>query len=508
MRSPLRRGLRDVEAPRTLRGVLAVLAGLLCLAVGSPALADPPPAGLVAAYAFDEGTGTLAADASGNGHSGALVGTTWTAGHSGSAASFNGTSAYVDLGALGTFYQTAFTLEAWVKKQTANLNDRGVLGTWSGNANGGPMLWIDHLATRYHLTLNNGMANYLDSGQNPVAGQWQHLAATYDGTTARFYIDGTEVANRTFTGTVGNSNVWRVGAYGSSPGGFFDGLIDDVRIYNRALSAVEVQTDKNQPVTDVTAGVPTTPTNLAITTRAQTSLSLQWTASTDDVGVSGYTVYLNGTQVGTTSTTSFTFAGLSCSTSYQLGVEAFDGSGNVSARALLGASTSLCAAPTGLVAAYAFDEGSGSVAGDASGNGHPGTLAGASWTSGHDGGALSFNGTSAYVDLGALGTFYQTAFTLEAWVKKQTANLNDRGVLGTWSGNANGGPMLWIDHLATRYHLTLNNGMANYLDSGQNPVAGQWQHLAATYDGTTARFYIDGTEVANRTFTGTVGNSK
>src|SRR6266545_6796752 len=113
MRSPLRRGLRDVEAPRTLRGVLAVLAGLLCLAVGSPALADPPPAGLVAAYAFDEGTGTLAADASGNGHSGALVGTTWTAGHSGSAASFNGTSAYVDLGALGTFYQTAFTLEAW-----------------------------------------------------------------------------------------------------------------------------------------------------------------------------------------------------------------------------------------------------------------------------------------------------------------------------------------------------------------------------------------------------------
>ena len=46
------------------------------------------------------------------------------------------------------------------------------------------------------LTLGNGLSGYLDSGRNPIAGQWQHLAATYDGTTARYYIDGTEVASR------------------------------------------------------------------------------------------------------------------------------------------------------------------------------------------------------------------------------------------------------------------------------------------------------------------------
>ena len=42
---------------------------------------------------------------------------------------------------------------------------------------------------------------------------------------------------------VGNSNTWRIGAYGATPAGFFDGLIDNVRIYDRALSASEVQSD-------------------------------------------------------------------------------------------------------------------------------------------------------------------------------------------------------------------------------------------------------------------------
>ena len=99
------------------------------------------------------------------------------------------------------------------------------------------MLWVDHLATRYHLTLGNSLSDYLDSGQNPIAGQWQHLAATFDGTTARYYVDGAEVASRTVSGSVGNSNTWRIGAYGASPGGFFDGADRRVRIYNRALTA-------------------------------------------------------------------------------------------------------------------------------------------------------------------------------------------------------------------------------------------------------------------------------
>ena len=100
------------------------------------------------------------------------------------------------------------------------------------------MIWVDHLSGRYHLTLGSAsLADYLDSGRTPTVGQWEHIAATYDGTTARFYIGGVEVASKTFTGNVGNANTWRLGAYETPPTGFFDGAIDNVRIYDRALSA-------------------------------------------------------------------------------------------------------------------------------------------------------------------------------------------------------------------------------------------------------------------------------
>ena len=105
------------------------------------------------------------------------------------------------------------------------------------------MIWVDHNAGRYYLTLGGSMSSYLDSGRAPTVGQWEHVAATYDGSVARFYVDGVEVATKPFTGQVGSSNTWRLGAFDNTPTGFFDGLVDNVRVYDRALSAAEIQTD-------------------------------------------------------------------------------------------------------------------------------------------------------------------------------------------------------------------------------------------------------------------------
>jgi hypothetical protein len=487
------------KATNVTRFGLTLAVCLVVLAAAGPAWGAPPAPGLVAAYSFDEGSGSAAVDASGNGHTGAITGATWTSsGRYGGALSFDGVDDSVGLGSLGGFSQTAFTLQAWVQKATTK-NDVAILGSWTGS---GPMLWVDHLASRYHLTLAGSLSNYLDSGHNPVPASWQHLAATYDGTTAHFYIDGTQVASRTTSGP-GNSDTWRIGAYGSTPGGFFDGLIDDIRIYDRALTATEIQTDMTTPVTIANSDIPTEPGSFVVTDRTKTSLAVSWAPSTDDFGVTGYTVYRDGAPVQTTTETTFVLSGLTCSSSYELGVEALDGDGNTSTRALTNASTSLCDGPLGLVAAYSFDEGSGSAAVDASGNGHTGAITGATWTSsGRYGGALSFDGVDDSVGLGSLGGFSQTAFTLQAWVQKATTK-NDVAILGSWTGS---GPMLWVDHLASRYHLTLAGSLSNYLDSGHNPVPASWQHLAATYDGTTAHFYIDGTQVASRTTSGP-GNS-
>ncbi len=99
---------------------------------------------------------------------------------------------------------------------------------------------------------------------------------------------------------------------------------------------------------------PSTPTGLATSSLTQSSMTLSWSASSDDVGVAGYRLFLNGSEVGTSSSTSYSFAGLACGTSYTLGVAAYDAAGNVSGVATVGGSTSACpdtqppSTPTGL----------------------------------------------------------------------------------------------------------------------------------------------------------------
>jgi hypothetical protein len=135
------------------------------------------------------------------------------------------------------------TLEAWV-------NPTSPLGVWQdviykGNDN-------------YYLEANspNGEpATRATSGGSlfGLAGlttnTWTHLAGTYDGTTLRLYINGVQVSNRAQTGSIAvSTNPLQIGG-DTLYGQHFQGRIDEVRIYNRALTATEIQSDMNTPIT-------------------------------------------------------------------------------------------------------------------------------------------------------------------------------------------------------------------------------------------------------------------
>jgi hypothetical protein len=79
-----------------------------------------------------------------------------------------------------------------------------------------------------------------------------------------------------------------------------------------------------------------------MTGSSATSVSLGWNAATDNVGVTGYGLYRDGTLTGTGTPTSTTFSGLACGTSYALAIDAYDAAGNRSAKASMGASTAAC----------------------------------------------------------------------------------------------------------------------------------------------------------------------
>jgi len=119
----------------------------------------------------------------------------------------------------------------------------------------------------------------------------------------------------------------------------------------------------HSPVTTVKAATtacagdalpPTAPTNLTVTATGATTLSLSWSPATDNVGVTGYGVYVNGSRVASVAATAYTFGGLTCGTSYALGVDAYDSAGNRSTKSSYSASTSACATTTTPQIKYRF----------------------------------------------------------------------------------------------------------------------------------------------------------
>ncbi len=214
----------------------------------SCAAATGPP-GLVAAFGFDEGSGSSVADASGNGNTGTVSGATWvTSGKFGGALQFNGSSARVNVpNAASLQLTTGMTLEAWVDPSTVSNVWRDVI--YKGNDN-------------YYLEATSSNASKPDGGL--IAGgtygdaygtaalpanTWSYLAETYDGSNLRLYVNGSLVATTAHTGSITTStNQLQIGG-DSIYGQYFAGMIDEVRIYNTALTATQIQTDQTTPIT-------------------------------------------------------------------------------------------------------------------------------------------------------------------------------------------------------------------------------------------------------------------
>jgi hypothetical protein len=322
-------------------GVL-VVACLVALLAGAPAQAADPS--LKAAYGFEEGGGTTVNDASGTGNTGAVAGAAWTsAGRFGSALTFDGVDDLVTIADADSLDISSMTVSAWVRP-TELTKYRAVI------LKEGPVTlqYALYAETSRQRPTYQAFLDRIRGVEAPaqIAGNvWTHLAGTYDGLVYRIYVNGTMVASFARSGTVGpSSGPLRIGGtlLGTASEDF-KGDIDEVRVYNRALGAAEIQADMNTAVVSAPDTLPPTqPLNFAVAGRGATSISTTWTASEDNRGVDRYHLYADGQAAGTTTLTSHTFTGLACSTTHQLAVEARDAAGNRSPQSVLTATTADC----------------------------------------------------------------------------------------------------------------------------------------------------------------------
>jgi hypothetical protein len=246
--------LQGVHAPYQMGGQGATTGTQMNSSPQIPA--GVPNSSLIAYYSFDDGT---ARDNSGNGNDGKLQGgASIVPGKIGEAVSLDGISGSVNIRKTPAFNPgDQMTVSFWMKADPNNAMDKccqGLVTTdnYGIEISGGkdPRIGVNF------FTDTGGSFNHTSDtigGGSPVSsGQWHHVAGVYDGSSMKLYIDGSLVADRPQSGSISPMLSTSFLAIGSEDGRtyapniigarYFSGLIDEVAIYNRALSAGEVAT--------------------------------------------------------------------------------------------------------------------------------------------------------------------------------------------------------------------------------------------------------------------------
>jgi chitodextrinase len=171
------------------------------------------------------------------------------------------------------------------------------------------------------------------AGNELPVGVWKHLVFVHDGTNDKIFEDGVLKATKAVAGTLNNTTKPLGMGYNPIDGGsYFKGSLDEVRIYNHALTDLEVAAlfaSQSVPPVVTDAEAPSSPLNLAATVTFN-NVALSWWPSTDNVGVTGYNLYQNGTKILTTTATDAYLPGLTALTLFTFGISAVDAAGNES----------------------------------------------------------------------------------------------------------------------------------------------------------------------------------
>jgi hypothetical protein len=193
---------------------------------------------------FDAGSGTSAADSTGLGHTGTLIGgATWVAGKKNNAVALDGSSGYVSLPADLMNDVGDFTIATWVYWNTAG-NWQRVFDFGDGTGQYMYLTPRNGSVARFAITVNGGKGELgINSSAALPTGQWTHVAVTLSGTTGTLYVNGVSMNSNTnmFHAPFrlgSTSQNWIGRSQYADP--YFNGKIDDFRIYRGALGAAEV----------------------------------------------------------------------------------------------------------------------------------------------------------------------------------------------------------------------------------------------------------------------------
>lgn len=215
--------------------------------------------GLILYHTYDEGDGDVAKDISGSGHDGKIDNPNWVDGKFGKALQFNGAGSgmFVTVESTEALNVNECTFMAWVQAEhwnaTRQIVGKSVHGGCSGRGQYG--LFSEGGSFKLRFETEGGRSDIVTD--LPETKKWFHVAFTNDGTTGKIYIDGKVVKEGNVPGKLkANDDPLRIAQDCDRPNNVFAGMIDEVRLWNRALSDRDINTFKDQGVDGALAVTP------------------------------------------------------------------------------------------------------------------------------------------------------------------------------------------------------------------------------------------------------------
>jgi hypothetical protein len=468
----------------------------------------------IAYWKFDEGEGTIAYDSAGDNDGELKNGPTWTTGRIGGALSFDGVNDYVYVpDSAGLDVTDVFTFAFWIYDEGAPIE---TIISKDGST--------DTTGAYNFAVLPDKSMNYETNGELPdlsspansiLLGVWHHVAFTFAGAESpnmRIYIDGVEKASGSTPAPSILSTYLMIGRRGlSSDPRYFKGKLDEVRIYNRTLSAEDVwqlyregQSKKasnpepadGEPGVDPNAVLSWSPGKDALTHDVYFGTDFD---EVNDADIYDPDIYMGNRDVNYWDVNSYDSNGLEPDTMFYWRIDEVSAAGTT--KGDVWAFRTMPVAEVNLVSWWRFDEGTGTIAHDSAGDNDGNLINGPTWTIGQINGALSFDGVNDYVYVpDSDGLDVSAVFTFAFWMYLNEGTVSIGNIISKDGSTDTTGAydVAVLPDKSIEYEV---NNEFPYLNSGANSISqGAWHHVALTFAESASprmRIYIDGVEKAS-----------
>jgi CSLREA domain-containing protein len=505
----------------------------------------PPPSGMISWWSGENNPNDIQGP-----NNGTWVGTpAYGTGKVGQAFDFDGTNKRVTASGAGSLNLTGsqMTMDGWINPRT---NTPGTFYFAKSALSDHPyVVFLGAGATIHVIVSTTGGDNQeFDTGFTPPVNTWTHLAMVYSNPNLKFYVNGAVVlsVNVPLTGNLRSSTIpFGIGNRATDPGVFFNGLIDEVEVFNTALSATDLTNIYNAgssgkchlstfqfsaPTYNVSENGGTATITVTRTGTHDTGATVDYATVTGGTATAGGSC-TPGTDYITTSNT-LNFAATETSKTFTIPIcndGVFENAETVNlqlsnptgagasvgtpATAVLTITNEDCyEPPPQMVAWYAGEGNNNDIQGPTFENGSNGGTPAVGFAGGQVGQAFSFTGTN-FVTMGNVGplAISNDKVSIDGWIKPNTTNPG-----GHYFGKALSGGH---DYAVIFTNGTLNGvirtasgetvvapGLAPVGGSVYVPAAGVWTHVALTYDGANVRLYANGVQIGAVAKTGNISS--